>query len=85
MPVRLALLKGYISGKHSFKPFSQELNFQRHRTFDGKPFTEISITIKEIRAHGGKLGAAKPQPEDIPLFAYRLRKENQIIGGDRST
>ena len=35
----------------------------------------------EIRFRDGKLVAVEPRPEYVPLFAYRIWKENQYVGG----
>ena len=54
MPALQALLKGYVSGKHSFLSLSQELNSREHRRSDGKPFTESSIsTVLNNRFYQG--------------------------------
>jgi len=44
MPTLLALLKGYATGKHSFRTLAQTLNAKGYRTTKGKPFTESSIS-----------------------------------------
>jgi len=53
-PVLLAVLKGYDSGKHSFRTLAQGLNSQGYRTSDGRPSTESSIsTILNNRFYQG--------------------------------
>ena len=39
----------------------------------------------EIRIREGKLVAVQPRPDYAPLFAYSIWKENQEVGGDRSS
>ncbi len=41
--------------------------------------------FEEIRVREGKLVAVKPRPDYAPLFAYSIWKENQEVGGDRSS
>ena len=56
IPVLLAILGGYASGKHSFRSLAQELNAQDLRTASGKPFTESSIsTTLNNRFYEGKV------------------------------
>ncbi|MBI4235739.1 MAG: recombinase family protein [Chloroflexi bacterium] len=40
----LALLRGYVSGKHSFKTLARSLNAQGYRTKRGNPFTESAVS-----------------------------------------
>ena len=68
--VLLAVLKGYASGKHSFRSLSQELNSQGYRTSDGKPFTESSIsTILNNRFYQGD------------VVYHRGRSDEEVIPG----
>ena len=39
----------------------------------------------EVRIREGKLVAVKPRPDYAPLFAYSIWKENQEVGGVRSS
>ena len=65
MPALQALLKGYVSGKHSFLSLSQELNSQGHRTSDGKPFTESSIsTVLNNRFYRGDVVCHRGKPDE---------------------
>ncbi len=44
MPALLHLLRGYTSGKFSFRTLAQDLNSKGYQTSDGRPFTESSIS-----------------------------------------
>ena len=57
-----AVLMGYASGNHSFRPLALELNSQGHLTSYGRPCTESSISNilnnrfyqGEVVYHGGR-------------------------------
>ncbi len=92
-PVLLAALTGYASGKHSFRSLSQELNSQGHRTSDGKPFTESSIsTILNNRFYQGDVVYHRGQPDEdvipgahvVPEEIRELWAECQGVRRDRN-
>lgn len=73
-----AVLMGYASGNHSFRPLALELNSQGHLTSYGRPCTESSISNilnnrfyqGEVVYHGGRsdeevFSGAHEVPEDI--------------------
>ena len=61
----LALLQGYASGNHSFRTLTQELNARGHRTSEGKPFTESSIsTVFNNRFYEGKVVYHRGKPDE---------------------
>jgi DNA invertase Pin-like site-specific DNA recombinase len=65
MPTLLAVLRGYSTGKHSFRALAQELNAQGRHTASGKPFTESSIsTILNNRFYEGKVVYHRDQPDE---------------------
>lgn len=77
MPTLLAVLKGYATGKHSFRTLAQELNVQGHRTASGKPFTESSIsTILNNRTYEAKVVYHRGLPdEQVIEGAHKVPQE----------
>jgi hypothetical protein len=81
LPVLLALLKGYATGKHSFRSLAQELDSKGNRTTDGKPFTESSIsTVFNNRFYRGDVVYHRVRPdEEIFLGAHEVPEEIKEI------
>ena len=65
MPALLQLLRGYTSGKFSFRTLAQDLNAKGYLTSDGRPFTESSIsTALNNRFYDGKAVYHRGRPDE---------------------
>ena len=64
MAALMALLRGYASGKHSFRSLADELNAKGYRTTEGKPFTVSSIsTVLNNPFYSGKFYYHRGRPD----------------------
>ena len=94
MPVLLAVLEGYSSGKHSYRSLAQELNSKGYRTTDGRPFTESSISTilgnrfynGEVVYHRGKSDEVIiPGAHEVPEEVKDLWTRCQDVRRDKNT
>ncbi|MFQ5861430.1 MAG: recombinase family protein [Dehalococcoidia bacterium] len=77
MPVLLAMLRGYASGKHSFDTLAQELNARGFRMSRGRPFTASSIsTVLNNRFYEGNVVYHRGRPdEEVIKGAHHVPEE----------
>ena len=94
MPVLMNVLKGYASGKHSFRSLAQDLNSRGYRTSDGRPFTESSIsTILDNRFYDGEVVYHRGQSDEevipgvheVPEEIKELWARCQDVRSDKNT